>query len=386
MKQAVIVACGRSAFGKIHGSLCDTRPEDLCAQVVSQVLEQVPMEIWDKIEDFVLGCAYPEGQQGANMARNVVGLANLPISVAGQTINRYCSSGLQAISTAANAIIAGQQKIVLAGGVESMSTIPMGGARNLPNPTLMDESPEYYVAMGITAELVAEKYHITRDRMDAFSLASHQKALAARESGKLALEIVPVQAQRRGENEIETFLFDTDEGIRADTTLETLRKLRPVFKKDGLLTAGNSSQMTDGAAAVLLMELETAKQLQLKPIARFVSFAVAGVEPDLMGIGPIAAIPKALDLAGLKKDEIDLIELNEAFSSQALACMDVLELDPERLNTSGGAIALGHPLGCTGCALTVRVLRKLEQTNKRYGMVSMCVGGGQGAAGIFERL
>ena len=386
MKQAVIVACGRSAFGKIRGALRDTRPEDLCAQVVEGVLNQVPFDIRGEIEDFVLGCAYPEGQQGANMARNVAGLAKLPISVAGQTLNRYCSSGLQSIAAAANAIMAGQQKIVLAGGVESMSTIPMGGARNLPNPDLLEQHPEYYISMGLTAENVADKYQITRERMDAFALASHQKAKAAWDAGKLAEEIVPVNAVRYGGHGPERVRFDTDQGIRPATTLASLARLQPVFKQGGTVTAGNSSQMTDGAAAVLLMELETARRLGLTPIARFVSFAVAGVEPELMGIGPVKAIPKALSLAGITADMVDRIELNEAFAAQALACMDVLELDPNKVNVNGGAIAMGHPLGCTGSALTVRLLRELWRQGKRYGLVSMCIGGGQGAAGVFERI
>ncbi len=386
MKQAVIVACGRSAFGKIRGSLRDTRPEDLCAQVVTGVLNQVPFEVRAEIEDFVLGCAYPEGQQGANMARNVAGLAGLPVSVAGQTLNRYCSSGLQAIAVAANAIMSGQQKVVLAGGVESMSTIPMGGARNLPNPDLLEQHPEYYISMGLTAENVAEKYGITRTRMDAFAAASHQKAKAAQDEGRLASEIIPVNAVRPGAGSLERVRFDTDEGIRPQSTIESLGKLRTVFKKGGTVTAGNASQMTDGAAAVLLMERETAEALGLEPIARFVSFAVAGVEPELMGIGPVKAIPKALELAGITTDMVDLIELNEAFASQALACMDVLGLDPEKVNVNGGAIALGHPLGCTGSALTVRLLRELKRQGKQYGVVSMCIGGGQGAAGVFERL
>lgn len=388
MKQAVIVACGRSAFGKARGSLRHTRPEDLCAQVVRGVLDPLPQDILAQIEDFSLGCAFPEAQQGANIARNVVGLAGLPVSVAGQTVNRYCSSGLQAVATTAYSIMNEQQQVGLAGGVESMSMIPMGGVRNLPNPDLMATAPEYYISMGLTAENVAAKYHISRDRMDAFALASHQKAKAAQDAGRLADEIVPVQAVAPAEkNGADTrFTFVADEGIRPQTTLESLAKLRTVFKKDGVVTAGNASQMTDGAAVLLLMEEEYAKELGLTALARFISFAVAGVEPELMGIGPIKAIPKALKLANLELKDMDCIELNEAFAAQALACMDVLELDCEKVNVNGGAIALGHPLGCTGAALSVRLIHELRRRGGRYGLVSMCIGGGQGAAGIFEVL
>lgn len=386
MREAVIVACGRSAYGKIRGALRDTRPEDLCAQVVKGVLDQVPDHVRPMIEDFVLGCAFPEGQQGANMARNVAGLAALPVTTAGQTINRYCSSGLQAIATAANAIKSGQQQVVLAGGIESMSTVPMLGTRYLPDPDLLEQQPDYYMSMGMTAERVAEQYNITRDRMDAFAAASHQKAKAAQEAGSLALEIIPVQAVCRGADGIIRVPFDTDEGIRPQTTQESLAKLQAIFKKNGSVTAGNASQMTDGAAAVLLMEAELARELGLRPLARFVSFAVTGVEPGLMGIGPVTAIPKALELAGLTLADIDLIELNEAFAAQALACIDTLELDTAKVNVNGGAIALGHPLGCTGAALTVRILKELERRGGRYGLVTMCIGGGQGAAGVFERI
>ena len=388
MKQAVIVACGRSAFGRIRGSLRATRPEDLCAQVVQGVLAQVPEAVRDEIEDFVLGCAFPEGQQGANMARNVAGLAGLPVSVAAQTVNRYCSSGLQSIATAAYSIMCGQQRVALAGGVESMTAIPMGGARMLPSPELMDAAPQYYMSMGLTAEKVAQEYHIPRSRMDAFALSSHQKAQAAQDAGYFAEEIVPVKAVAPDKAVCEENRrpFTADEGIRPQTTLESLGKLRPVFMREGSVTAGNASQMTDGAAAVLLMEEDYARELGLQPLARFVSFAVAGVRAEVMGIGPIAAIPKALELANLTLADIDFIELNEAFAAQALACMDVLGLDPERVNVNGGAIALGHPLGCTGSALTVRLLRQLKRSNARYGIVSMCIGGGQGAAGIFECL
>jgi acetyl-CoA acyltransferase len=386
MRQAVIVECARSAFGKLGGSLKDTRPEDLCAQVVKGVLEGLPTCVSEDIEDLVLGCAFPEGQQGANLARNVVGLAGLPVTVAAQTINRYCSSGLQAIVTAANAIISGQQCVVLAGGVESMSTIPMGGARKLPNPTLIETNPEYYISMGLTAENVAKKYSVTRERMDAFAVSSHDKAKKAQEDGKFSSEILSVQASRMGKNGIETFTFDKDESIRPQTTLESLSKLRPVFRHEGVVTAGNSSQMTDGAAMLLLVDSEYAEKNGLKPLARFVSYTVAGVEPDLMGIGPIKAIPKALELAGLTLSDIDMIELNEAFAAQALACIDTLDMDLGKVNVFGGAIALGHPLGCTGAALTVRVVRELQRRKGRYGLVTMCIGGGQGAAGVFECL
>lgn len=388
MKNAVIVACGRSAFGRIRGKLSHTRPESICAQVVQGVLGKVPKHVTGEIEDFILGCAYPEAQQGANMAKNVVGLAGLPDDIAGQTINRFCSSGLQSIATAANTIMTGQQKVVLAGGVESMSAVPMGGVRYLPDPDLLAAYPDYYITMGLTAENVAEKYGITRDQMDEFAVGSHKKAYAAQLEGKSKDEIIPIKAIAGddGSGERKQFTFDTDEGIRPGTTMESLGRLRTVFKKNGVVTAGNSSQMTDGAAVVLLMEEEYALSLGLKPIARFVTFAVSGVEPGLMGIGPIKAIPKALALAGMKKEDMDLIELNEAFAAQSLACINTLELDMEKINVNGGAIALGHPLGCTGSALTVKLLHELERRNGRFGMVTMCIGGGQGAAGIFERL
>jgi acetyl-CoA acyltransferase len=365
-----------------------TRPEDICAQVAAGVFKQLPDSVQGIVEDFVLGCAYPEGVQGNNMARIVAGLAKLPVSVGAQTINRFCSSGLQSIATAANAIISGQQSVVMAGGGESMSAIPMGGMQNLPNPDLLEAYPDYFTSMGLTAENVAAKYQITRERMDAFAFASHKKAKDAQDAGRFASEIVPVMALKVNKEATgsERVPFEKDEGIRPETTLESLAKLRAVFKKNGVVTAGNSSQMTDGAAIVLLMEKEMAETMGIKPLARFVSFAVAGVEPGIMGIGPIIAIPKALKVAGLSQEDIDLIDLNEAFAAQALACMDVLGLDSSKVNVNGGAIALGHPLGCTGAALTVRSIRELERQGKRYGMVSMCIGGGQGAAGIFERL
>jgi acetyl-CoA acyltransferase len=358
----------------------------LCAQVVRGVLADVPDNVKGLIEDFVLGCSFPEGEQGLNIARLVAGQAGLPVSVAGQTVNRFCSSGLQAVAIAANAIMAGQQKVVLAGGVESMSVIPMGGSRQVPSPELIGIQADYYMGMGMTAENVADKWNITRDRMDAFGAASHAKAKAGQDAGRLAEEIIPVQAIKMGKGGMERFEFKLDEGIRAETTAESLGKLRPVFKRNGKVTAGNSSQMTDGASALLLMELETAKELGLKPLVRFVSFAIAGVEPGIMGIGPIEAVPRALKLAGIGVNDLDVVELNEAFAAQALACMDVLKLNPEIVNPNGGAIALGHPLGCTGAALTTKVVRTLQRTGKRYGMVSMCVGAGQGAAGIFERM
>lgn len=387
MKKVVIVACGRSPFGKIGGRLSRTRPEDFCAQVVKGVLAQVPAAGGEIIEDFVLGCAYPEGVQGLNMAKNVAALAGLPSTVAAQTINRYCSSGLQAIATAANAIAMGQCRVALAGGVESMSMIPMNGARNLPNPDLFVSMPEYYSAMGITAENVANRYGVTREEMDRFAMDSHRKAHEAVLEGKTQEEIIPVQAVEADDGTqagIKRVPFEMDDGIRPQTTMESLAKLRTVFRDKGTVTAGNASQMTDGAAAALLMEESCAKELGLKPLARYITFAVAGVDPDVMGIGPVKAIPKALKNAGMNLEGIDLIELNEAFASQAIACVNELDLNPELVNVNGGAIALGHPLGCTGGALTVKIIRELQRRGGGHGMVSMCIGGGQGAAGIFE--
>lgn len=382
MREAVIVALGRSAIGRApKGKLKYTRPADVAAQVVNGVLNKVPQLNREEIDDFVLGCAFPEAEQGYNLGR-IVGLrAGLPDCVPGQTVNRYCSSGLQSISIAANSIMVGQADVVLAGGVEFMGTVPMGGNINTPNPYLMENKPEIFMSMGLTAEKVAERYNITRQMQDEFSVESHRRAAKAQAEGKFDDEIIPIEAVNIRN---EKFIFDKDEGVRPNTTLEGLGKLRTVFKVNGTVTAGNASQMSDGAAMVLLMSREKAESLGIKPLAIFRSFAVAGVDPEVMGIGPMKAIPKALKIAGLEKDDIDLIELNEAFASQSIACINELGLDPDRVNPNGGAVALGHPLGCTGSFLTAKLLSEMKRKDDKYGVVSMCIGGGMGAAAVFE--
>jgi acetyl-CoA acyltransferase len=340
------------------------------------------------VEDVILGCAMPEAEQGMNVARIAALLAGIPHSAAAMTINRFCSSGLQAIALAVDAVAAGRADVVVAGGTESMSLIPMGGHKIAPNPTLLERYPDAYLGMGLTAELLAQKFGIGREQSDAFALGSHQKAIAAIEAGRFKDEIVPLTVALPFENggKPKTIAFDTDEGPRKDTTAEALAKLRPAFSAKGIVTAGNSSQMSDGAAAAVVISLEKAKALGLTPIARLVSYAVAGVPPEIMGIGPVEAIPKALKQAGLKLADIDLVELNEAFACQGLAVMQAVGLDPARTNVNGGAVALGHPLGCTGAKLTVQILHEMQRRKARYGLVTMCVGGGMGAAGIFERL
>jgi len=390
MKEAVIVAYGRSAIGKApNGALRYTRPEDFGAQVLKAVLDKVPQMLPAYIEDFTLGNAFPEAEQGFNLARIISMRAGLPDSVPGQTVNRFCSSGLQSIAIVANTIMAGQIDIAVAGGVESMSVVPMGGNRIAPNPYLMEHRPEAYIAMGLTAENVAERYGITRDMQDEFAVESHRRAARAQTEGIFEGEIVSVDAIKMVEDSTGRLnstvgKFAKDEGIRIDASTAGLGNLKPVFKKGGSVTAGNSSQMSDGAAMVVVMSSEKAKELELKPLAVFRSFAVAGVAPELMGIGPIEAIPKALKIAGLTKADLDLIELNEAFASQAIACIQELELDPGKINVNGGAIALGHPLGCTGSLLTVKLVSELIRRKGKYGLVSMCIGGGMGAAGVFE--
>ena len=367
MQEAVIIDCLRTPVGKApRGALRNVRPDDLAAHVLRALLAAHPEVPKDEIDDVILGCASPEGEAGYNIARMALLRAGLPDSVPGVTINRFCSSGLQAIAMAADRIRAGGAHIILAGGVESMSKQPFAADKLNPNPWFMEHRPEVYLTMGLTAERLQHRYGIKREAADQFAFDSHRKALAA----DFDEEIVPVNG------------LSKDEGPRADTSLEALARLKPVFHAHGTVTAGNSSQTSDGAAAALVMSEKRAKQLGLKPLARYVSFATAGVPPEIMGIGPVVAIPKALALAGLQLDEIDTIELNEAFAVQSLAVIEVAGLDPERVNLKGGAIALGHPLGCTGAKLTATILR----TMKRYGMVTMCVGGGQGAAGIFERL
>ncbi len=394
MRDAVIVASLRTAVGKApKGTLRETRPDDMAATVFCELLRRTPALAPEEIEDVILGCAIPEAEQGHNMARIATLRAGLPQSVSAMTINRFCSSGLQAIAMASERIMLGYADAIIAGGAESMSLVPMAGHKLAPNPYLAENYPDVYINMGMTAENVARKYNVTREDADAFSLASHQKALAAIRDGKFQDEIVPLevktttfQAGNGNKPETKTKIFNVDEGPRADTSIDGLAKLRPVFHARGSVTAGNSSQMSDAAAASIVMSAERARALGLKPMARFVSFATAGVPPELMGIGPVAAIPKALRLAGLKLDQIDLVELNEAFAAQALAVIREAGLDPSKVNVNGGAVALGHPLGCTGAKLTATLLREMKRRGSRYGMVTMCIGGGQGAAGIFENL
>jgi acetyl-CoA acyltransferase len=376
---AVIVDCVRTAVGKAgRGSLRAVRPDDMAASVIRALMERYPAVEPDSVDDVILGCAMPEAEQGMNMARIATLRAGLPDIVPGVTINRFCSSGLQSIAMAADRIRAGSAEIIIAGGSESMSMLPMSGTRFAPNPWVVDNRPEIYMGMGLTAEELQRKYSISREEQDAFSFRSHQNALRAQREGRFEDEIIPLPVNGHE--------FKRDEGPRADTSLEALAKLKPVFHARGTVTAGNSSQTSDGAAAALVMSDRKARQLGLKPKARFVSFAVGGVPPEIMGIGPVVAIPKALALGGLKLSDIDVIELNEAFAVQALAVIKKAGLDLERVNLNGGAIALGHPLGCTGAKLSATILREMERRGSRYGMVTMCVGGGQGAAGIYERI
>jgi acetyl-CoA acyltransferase len=391
MQEAVIVDCLRTPVGKApRGALRHTRPDDLAAIVVKRLLELYPQVPHEEIEDLILGCAMPEGESGNNMARNVVLRAGLPESVTGVTVNRYCSSGLQSIAMASDRIRSGGAHIMLAGGSESMSMIPMGGNKLAPNPWFTDHLPQIYMNMGLTAEQLQQRYGITREDQDQFALESHRKALHAQSEGRFDEELAPVQIEStvmQGTKPVTTqTLFAKDEGPRADTSLEALAKLKPAFHAKGTVTAGNSSQTSDGAAIALVMSAQRAKELGLKPKARFVSFATGGVPPEIMGIGPAVAIPKALALAGLKLDDIDVIELNEAFAVQSLSVIRAAGLDSAKVNPNGGAIALGHPLGCTGAKLTATILREMERNQSRYGLVTMCVGGGQGAAGIFERM
>jgi len=392
MKEAVIVSIARTAVGKApRGTLRNTRPDDMAAAAIQEVLRRAPAIDPNEVEDVILGCAMPEAEQGNNVARVALLRAGLPVSCSAMTINRFCSSGLQAIAIASERIMAGFAETAIAGGTETMSMIPMGGYHFAPNPYLMDHYPDAYLSMGLTAENLAQKYHLTRQQQDEFALRSHQRALAAIAEGKFKEEIVPlevVEVNLNGKDKPQTrkIRFDTDEGPRADTSLDALANLKPAFHAHGTVTAGNASQMSDGAAAAAVMSAEKAKALGLKPLARFVSFAATGCLPEEMGIGPVYAIPKALKLAGLKLADIAVIELNEAFAAQALAVIKLAELDLERVNVNGGAIALGHPLGCTGAKLTATLLGELKRRSAKYGMVTMCVGGGMGAAGIFENL
>jgi len=388
---AVIVSAVRTAVGKApKGKLSGTRPDDMAAAAIRAAVDRVPGLEPREVDDVYLGCAIPEGEQGMNVARIALLRAGLPQTVPGMTLNRFCSSGLQSIAFAAERIIAGGANCIVAGGTESMSMIPIAGRHVSPNPTLVEEHPETYLTMGLTAENVASDFHIGRDDQDNFALESHRRALAAIDAGRFKDEIVPLPirevALENGNKVVRQFTFDTDEGPRRDTSKQALQNLKPAFKTDGTVTAGNASQTSDGAAAVVVMSETRAKELGIKPLGRFVAYATAGVPPQIMGIGPVEAIPKALRLAGLKLQDIDLIELNEAFAAQALAVIRKLGLDPAKVNVNGGAIALGHPLGCTGSKLTATLLYEMQRRGSRYGMVTMCVGGGMGAAGIFERL
>ena len=406
MREALIVSCMRTPVGRaFKGMLRATRPDELGAIAIKGALERVPQLDTREIEDVILGCAMPEAEQGMNVARIASLRACLPVEVSAMTINRFCSSGLQAIAMAAERIMTGGADVVVAGGTESMSMIPMGGNKICPNPWLVEHYPDAYLSMGLTAERLAKRFGISREAADEFSLQSHKKAIAAIQAGKFEDELVPVTVtftngggatgvwlDERGrtspQNSLkrEETIFKNDEGPRADTSLKALAALKPAFHVKGTVTAGNSSQMSDGAAAAVVMSAERAQALKIKPLVRYVSFAIAGYKPEEMGLGPVHAIPKALKLAGLKLSDIDVIELNEAFAAQSLAVIQEAGLDPERVNPNGGAVALGHPLGCTGAKLTATIVREMKRRNARYGLVTMCVGGGMGAAGVFENL
>jgi acetyl-CoA acyltransferase len=388
MRDAVIVAAVRTAVGKApKGTLSVVRPDEMAAAVIRGALERVPGIPPRDVDDVILGCAMPEGEQGLNVARIASLRAGVPIDASAVTVNRFCSSGLQAIAQGAEHIMVGGADVAIAGGTESMSMVPMGGNKISPNPELVESYPDVYLSTGLVAENHARQSHITRDEQDAFALRSHQRALAAIEAGRFHDEIVPltVTTVANGGSTRE-LVFDTDEGPRRDTSLEALAKLRPAFHAAGTVTAGNSSQTSDGAAAVIVTSAEYAKAHGLTPLARFVAYATAGVAPELFGIGPVPAISKLLKVTGLTLDQIDLIELNEAFAAQVLACLKELPIDPDKLNVNGGAIALGHPLGCTGAKLTATLLHEMQRRQSRYGIVTMCVGGGMGAAGLFERI
>jgi acetyl-CoA acyltransferase len=402
MPEAVIVSAIRTPVGRAYkGSLRSTRPDDLAALAIKETLARVPGLDAKEIDDVILGCAMPEGEQGMNVARIAALRAGLPVETSAMTINRFCSSGLQAIALAAERIRGGSAEVIVAGGTESMSLVPMGGNKISPNPWLVDHYPDAYINMGLGTENIARKFGITREQADQFSAESHKKALAAIAAGNFKDETIPVEVQITAvltngnggsakskplqKSTTQTFVFDTDELPRADTSLEILAKLKPAFHVKGTVTAGNSSPMSDGAAACVIMSDVRAKSLGLKPLARFVAYATAGCPPEEFGIGPVLAIPKALKIAGLSLRDMAVIELNEAFAAQSLAVIQQAGLDASRVNPNGGAIALGHPLGCTGAKLTATLIRDLQRKNGRYGMVTMCIGGGMGAAGIFER-
>lgn len=392
MKEAYIVAATRTACGKANkGSLRFTRPDSMGGEIVKDLLRRTKGLEADQVEDVIMGCAFPEASQGLNVARQIALLGGLPDSVPGVTVNRFCSSGLQTIAMASERIMAGGADVIIAGGVESMSLVPMGGMSVQPNPELVDNEPGVYVSMGITAENVADKFDVSREDQDEFAYQSHQRAIKAWEEGKFDQQITPIEVQEKkvtaeGEVVEETFTFKKDEGPRKGTSVEALSGLRPVFKAGGSVTAGNASQMNDAAAGVVVMSGEMVKKLGLTPIARYVGFQVAGVPPEIMGIGPIEAVPKVLIKTGLNLSDIDLIELNEAFASQSLAVIRKLGLDRGITNVNGGAIAMGHPLGCTGAKLTTQILYEMKARGSKYGLVTMCIGGGMGAAGIFENL
>src|SRR6267378_4520568 len=392
MKDAVIVSAVRTAVGKApKGTLRNTRPDEMGAAVIKETMARVPGLQAAEVEDVIMGCAMPEAEQGMNVARAAAIRAGLPVETSAMTINRFCSSGLQSIAMAAERIRSGGAEVIVAGGLETMSMIPMGVHIIRPNPYLVEHYPDFYLNMGLATENVARKYNVSREEQDEFALRSHQRAAAALDADKfkdetVALTVIFEDLDEKGRKQAREVIFDADEGVRRDSTIEGLRKLKPAFSVKGTITAGNASQMSDGAAAAVLMSAARAENLGVKPMARFVAYATAGCPPEEMGIGPVFAIPKVLKLAGLRLDDIDVIELNEAFAAQSLAVIKEAGLDPERVNPNGGAIALGHPLGCTGAKLTASILRELARRNARYGMVTMCIGGGMGAAGIFERM
>jgi acetyl-CoA acyltransferase len=393
MADAVVVSAVRTAVGKApNGTLRGTRPDELAAVVIAEALRRAPGIEASDVDDVILGCAMPEAEQGLNVARIASLRAGVPVSAPAVTINRFCSSGLQAIAFAAERVMCGFSSTIVAGGTESMSLVPMGGNKVSPNPALVDSYPDVYLSTGLVAENHARESSISREDQDAFALRSHQRAVAAIDAGRFADEIVPVAAKLVAAAEgnsmpaIRELPFAVDEGPRRDTSADALAKLRPAFHARGSVTAGNSSQTSDGASAVVVTSAERARERGLTPLARFVAYTTAGVEPERFGLGPVPAIRKALKLAGLTLDQIDLVELNEAFAAQVLACLKELPIDPERLNVNGGAIALGHPLGCTGAKLTTTILHEMRRRKARYGLVTMCVGGGMGAAGIFERM
>lgn len=393
MREAVIVAMSRTAVGKSKkGVTRSTRSDEMASAVISDLMRQMGGKLDpNEIDDVIIGCAMPEGSQGLNFARVISLRAGLPVEVPGQTVNRFCSSGLQSIAMAAESIIANGADVIIAGGAESMSLVPMTGFQISPNPYMAAHDPYVYMGMGYTAERVADEFNVSREDMDLFAYESHQKAARATDAGLFAQEIIPFMVEdtfigEDGKAQTASLKLDHDEHLRRETTVEGLAKLKPVFRQGGRVTAGNSSPLSDGAAGVIIMEAGKAAQLGLKPLARFVGFNVAGVRPEIMGVGPINAVPKLLKRTGMNLDDIDLIELNEAFAAQALPVIRVLEINPEKVNVNGGAIALGHPLGCTGAKLTVQIIHEMKRRNSRYGMVTMCIGGGMGAAGIFENV